>query len=57
MFRGVVREAAGSSRGSRGAVLQEVEWLAKGKPLPGTITVEGIDHPITAGTEFGDFYR
>ena len=37
--------------------LMEVKWLDNGRPLPGTIHVQGIDHPITAGVEYGDFYR
>lgn len=50
--RGVVREAPGGARG-----LQEVEWVAKGKPLPGSIAIEGVNHTIAAGAEYGDFYR
>ena len=50
-----MRESA-AARGRRMAG-EQVEWLAKGKPLPGIITVEGIEHTVSAGVESGDFYR
>lgn len=51
--RGFVREA----KPERRRRLSDVEWLDNGRPLPGTIHVQGIDHPITAGVEYGNFYR
>ena len=31
--------------------------MARGRPLPGTIFVEGINRTISASVEWGDFYR
>ena len=37
--------------------LRAVDLLKEGKPLAATISVEGIDHNITASLPFGDYYR
>ena len=56
-FRGFVREAATQQKHEHHRVLAEVEWVKKGRPLPGAVRVQGINHTVTAGVEHGDFYR